>query len=228
MLPAGSFADPGPVADGYPEPAMAISGALHDAVMAPVERRGLAAQRALLVAGARGRVLEVGAGAGRDLPHYAAVAAVTSLVALESDRRRLPRLAARAARLALPVEIVAGGVPGSGLGEDSFDTVVCPFVLCRVPDPPGALGELRRLLRDDGQLLFLEPIIGRRWAAARIQRLVAPAWARVAGGCRVDRDTVAALRTAEFAVSDCERLAPLGRFTVGTVVRGRAIKRRRT
>src|SRR5579862_626662 len=119
MLPTGSFAHPGPAADDYPEPAMAISGALHDAVMAPVERHGLAAQRARLVAGAGGRVLEVGAGTGLDLPHYAAVAAVTSLVALESDRRRLGRLAARAARLALPVEVVAGGVPGSGLSEGS-------------------------------------------------------------------------------------------------------------
>jgi SAM-dependent methyltransferase len=200
---------------------MAFNGALHDAVVAPVERHGLAAQRALLVGGAVGRVLEVGAGTGLDLPYYAGVPGVTSIVVLEPDRRLHERLAARAAALPVPVEIVARGVPGSGLTPGSFDTVVCALVLCTIEDPAGALEELRRLL-------FLEHIIGRHRAMAAVQRLMTPAWARVAGGCRLDRDTVGALRAAGFAVSDCERLAPLGRGTAGTVVRGRAITRRGT
>jgi SAM-dependent methyltransferase len=207
---------------------MALNGALHDAVVAPVERHGLAARRALLVGEAGGRVLEVGAGTGLDLPLYASAPGVTSIVALEPDRRLHKRLAARAAALPVPVEIVARGVPGSGLGPGSFDTVVCALVLCTIENPAGALEELRSLLRPDGQLLFLEHIIGRERPMAAVQRLMTPAWARVAGGCRLDRDTVGALRAAGFAVSDCERLAPLGRVTAGTVVRGRAITRRGT
>jgi len=207
---------------------MAISGALHDALIAPAERHGLAGQRALLLGGAQGRVLEVGAGTGLDLPHYATVSDVTSIVVLEPDPRRRRRLAARAARLTMPVDIVARGVPGSGLTEESFDTVVCTLVLCTIADPAGGLGELRRLLRPEGQLLFLEHIIGRNPSMACLQRLVAPAWAWAASGCRLDRDTIGALRAAGFVVTDCERLAPLGRWTAGTVVRGRAIKRRGT
>jgi len=207
---------------------MAISGALHDGVIARVERDGPGDQRALLVGSARGRVLEVGAGTVVDLAHEAAAAGVTSVVVLEPDPRRAGQLAERAATGPIPVEIVARGVPASGLTEGSFDTVVCALVLCALADPAGALAELRRLLGPDGQLLFLEHILGRHRTAASLQRLMAPAWARAAGGCRLDRDTVAGLRAAGFVVTDCERMAPLGRWTAGTVVRGRAIARRGT
>lgn len=113
-------------------------------------------------------------------------------------------------------------------GEGPFDTIVSTFALCSVPDLPAALAELHRALSPDGYLLFLEHIVGRDAVTAAAQRAASPAWSRLAGGCRLDRDTIWALRAARFVITDCERLAPLGRLSAGTVVRGRAILRRDT
>jgi SAM-dependent methyltransferase len=199
-----------------------LSPVAYDRAMAPVERWGLTRQRRLALAPAYGRILEVGAGTGLNLAHYPPGATV---VACEPDPAVRDRLEERAATSPASVEVVDGGVPGLPFEDGSFDTVVCTLVLCAVDDPTGAIGELRRLLAPDGQLLFLEPIIGRSHATAAVQRRLAPAWAVLAGGFRLDRDTIGALRAGGFVVSECERLAPLGRPTAGTVVRGRAIKR---
>jgi SAM-dependent methyltransferase len=199
-----------------------LSPVVYDRAMAPVERWGLTRQRRLTLAPAYGRILEVGAGTGLNLAHYPSGATV---VACEPDPARRDRLAERAATSPAAVEVVDGGVPGLPYEDGSFDTVVCTLVLCAVDDPTGAIDELRRLLAPDGQLLFLEQIIGRSHVTAAVQRTLAPAWAALAGGCRLDRDTIGALRAGGFVISECERLAPLGRPTAGTVVRGRAIKR---
>ena len=197
------------------------SPAAYDRAFAPVERFGLARQRWLALAPARGRVLEVAARTGRNLPHYPPGVRV---VATEADAAMRSRLAARAATAPVPVEVVAARVPGLPFADGEFDTVVCTLALCGVDDVSAAVADMRRVLSADGNLLFLEHILGRRPAMAVVQRAVAPAWV-AAGGCRVDRDTIAALRAGGFVVGDCERLAPLGRLSAGTVVRGRAIKR---
>ncbi len=117
-------------------------------------------------------------------------------------------------------------VTGPGpYGEDaSLDTIVCTLVLCSVPDPLGALKDMRRVLRPGGQLLFLEHVLAST-GVGRLQRLAAPAWAALAGGCRLDRDTIGAMRAAGFVVTDCDRPKPLGRASAQTVVVGRAIPR---
>ncbi|GAC1315409.1 MAG: hypothetical protein NVSMB12_10870 [Acidimicrobiales bacterium] len=199
-----------------------LFGSAYDVVIAPVEAMGLRAERARVVAPAVGRVLEVGAGTGLGLHHYPP--AVTAVVACEPDPAMRGRLATRAKAAPVPVTVLEQGVPGLDLPDGSFDTIVCVLVLCTVPDPAAALAELRRLLAPGGVLLFLEHVLG-RGPVARLQRAAAPAWARAAGGCRLDRDTIGALRAAGFVVTDLERLAPLGRLTGGSVVRGRAIAR---
>ncbi len=201
---------------------MGLAAAAYDSLAGPL--LGLDAERSRLLAPARGSTLEVGAGTGLTLRHYPA--AVTSVVACEPRPDHRLRLRARADRAPVPVSVLACSTPGLPFEEASFDTVVCSLVLCTVEDVPGTLSELRRVLRPDGSLLFLEHIVGRNHAVAAAQRALSPGWARVAGGCRLDRDTIAALRSGGFVVADCERLAPLGRLSAGTLVRGRAIRRR--
>lgn len=202
-----------------------LLAAAYDLAIAPLETLGLARERARLLAGAQGRVLEVGGGTGLNLCHYRPEA-VSGVVVCEPADSLRTRLVARAERAPVPVEVVAGAVPGLGLAASSFDTVVCTLVLCSVQDLEGALAELLDVLRPDGRLLFFEHVLGRSPLTAHLQRLASPAWSRLAGGCRLDRDTVAALRAAGFVVTDCERPVPLGRPMAGTVVRGAAIPRR--
>jgi SAM-dependent methyltransferase len=196
------------------------SPAAHDLVMGPVERLGLGRQRALTVAAATGRMVEVGAGTGLGLVHYRPGVTV---VACEPDAVRRDRLARRAAAAPVPVTVVAAGLPRLPFADRSVDTVVCALVLCSVADGPAALAELQRVLAPGGQLLFLEHGPARSHALAALQRGLAPTWARVASGCRLDRDPIGGLRAAGFVVSECQRLEPLGRATSGVLIRGRAI-----
>lgn len=138
-------------------------------------------RRRRLVAEARGCVLDVGRGTGRNLPYYrlgegGGAGEVHDVAATELHT----------------------------LAEASFDTVVCAFVLCGVPDQAAVLAGMRRALRPHGRLLFLEHVRAPR-LRGRLQAVATPVWSRVGAPCRLDRDTLDAIRGAGFAVTDCER-----------------------
>lgn len=170
---------------------------LYDGLMWPAERSTVGDWRLHLGSRARGRVLEIGAGTGAQLLWYPAEVHVT---ALEPDARMAARLRLRAPRAAASVRVVQSVAEHLSFGEASFDTAVATFALCTVADPTAVLGELRRVLAPGGGLLLLEHV-HLRWQPARaLQTLAAPAWAAVAGGCRLDRDTVRFVKDAGFIV----------------------------
>ncbi len=165
--------------------------ALYDAVMWPFERAAIGAWRRRLAAEARGQVLEIGSGTGAQLRWYAPGAEVT---ALEPDDGMRARLSARALHAKVPITVAGGRAEDLPFTPASFDTAVSAFALCTVSDPAAALAEIRRVLVPGGTLLLLEHV-HLTWEPGRaLQTAAAPAWAAVAGGCRLDRDT---LRTAQ-------------------------------
>jgi ubiquinone/menaquinone biosynthesis C-methylase UbiE len=170
---------------------------VYDAAMWPFERAAVGAWRRRLAATASGRVLEIGAGTGSQLRWYAPGADVT---ALEPDPSMLERARRQAARAAASVALVEGRAEAMPFDDAAFDTAVSAFALCTVSDPAAALGELRRVLVPGGTLLLLEHV-HLAWQPGRVlQSAAAPAWAAVAGGCRLDRDTVRFAREAGFIV----------------------------
>lgn len=178
-----------------------LMAAAYDRVMGIVERGGLGERRRRLLARASGRVLEIGAGTGANLPHYRDA---TEVVALEPDLAMADRLHEKVALAAVPVEIVVDDAQRLPFPDHSFDTVVSTLVLCTVAEPDRVLAEARRVLAPGGRLLFLEHVSGTGWTA-RTQHLLAPLWQRVAGGCHLDRDTVRAIKDAGFVIDDLER-----------------------
>lgn len=156
-----------------------------------------------LVAPLSGRVVEVGAGTGNTFAHYPQ--AVTSVVAVEPDARRraLAVRSARGARVAIcVVDAVAEALP---LADAAADAAVVSLALCSVGDVAGALGELRRVVRPSGELRFLEHVIAERGPLRVLQRLVAPVYSRLPQGCHIDRDAVASIARAGFAIEQCDR-----------------------
>ena len=120
------------------------------------DRRGGAAHRDRLLADLTGAVIEVGAGNGRNFPHYPP--GVTSVLAVEPDDT-LRTIAEHVARTApVPVTVMAGEADKLPADTASLDAAVVSLVLCSVANPAHALAEIRRVLRPRGQLRFYEHV----------------------------------------------------------------------
>jgi SAM-dependent methyltransferase len=145
--------------------------------------------RARALAGARGRVLEIGFGPGHNLPFYAS--GVERVVAVDPSAGLSELARGRIAQSAVEVEhhqITAERLP---FESGSFDSAVSTFTLCSVPDVEAALAEVARVLRPGGELFFLEHGLCPDPAVGRWQRRITPLWRRVCDGCRLDRDVPA-------------------------------------
>ena len=166
---------------------------LYDPFLWAGEVAGMRRRRRALLAAARGRVLEIGAGTGLNIPYYPR--GLSELILAEPDaamsRRLVRRVAGTATVLAAPAEQLP-------LDDASVDTVVSTFVLCTVESAEAALSEIRRVLRPDGQLLLIEHVRSDvRWRAALQRRLRRP-WSSFARGCRCDQATPELLRACGF------------------------------
>jgi ubiquinone/menaquinone biosynthesis C-methylase UbiE len=165
---------------------------LYDPFLALAERRGMAALRLELLSAARGRVLEVGAGTGRNLAAYPA--RLEQLVLSEPDPGMRARLRRRVERGGQPTSVVAAGAEALPFADGSYDTVVSTMVLCTVPDVRAGVRELRRVLRPGGRLLFIEHVRADGGRLARRQDRLATAWRAFAVGCHCNRPTLELLR----------------------------------
>jgi len=207
-----------------------VYAAVYDRMLSRAETHGLAVRRRRLLAMAGGRVLEIGAGTGLNLPHYYGI---EHLTLLEPDAAMRRRLLERLGSSALGPEVLHAEVHDAGIDEapfpdGSFDTVVSTLVLCTVPDLDSAVDRIRRLLVPNGRLLFLEHVVAGGWLG-RAQRVAAPLWARVVPGCHLDRDVTGALRRGGFSITDCERFTqPATARVAGFVVQGTARPRMAT
>jgi ubiquinone/menaquinone biosynthesis C-methylase UbiE len=161
-------------------------------------------RRRRLLTGARGAVLEIGGGTGANLAHYRNVDRVTIA---EPDPFMRSRIGPKLEEASVPVEVSAAGAEALPYPDGSFDTVVSTLVLCTVLDQEAALDEIRRVLRPGGRLLFIEHVRA-AGSAARWQDRLEPLWRRLFGGCRPNRDTVAAIESAGFEIETFESFYP--------------------
>ena len=180
-------------------------------------------QREKIVPLASGRVLEIGIGTGLNLAHYdksrigKIVGLDPSLAGVDEKTSRTPALVhgtsqmhrlaqKRIARAGLEVELI--GLSAEQIPQDdaSFDTVVCTYTLCTIPDPVAALREMRRVLKPGGRLLFCEHGRAPDAGVLRWQDRLTPHWKKIAGGCHLNRDVPALLREAGFHCTDLQTM----------------------
>jgi ubiquinone/menaquinone biosynthesis C-methylase UbiE len=149
----------------------------YDRMIATWERLLFEDGRQWVCSQARGNVLEIGVGTGRNLDRYPDSG--VDLVGIDLSPAMLGLARARAQRLGRDVDLQLGDAQALSFASESFDTVVVTLALCAVPDDGQAIREIARVLRPDGRLVWLEhvrsPLAPVRW----VQRLLDPLLVRL-------------------------------------------------
>ena len=166
----------------------------------PVQR-----QRSKVVPRAQGRVLEIGVGTGRNLPFYDKTR-IDHLMALDPATQMHPKAERRKRESGLDVELLTLSAEEIPMPSASFDTVVCTFTLCTIPDPVKALREMCRVLKSDGCLLYCEHGAAPDASVRRWQDRVNSAWGHIAGGCNLNRDIPTLLKEGGFKILELETM----------------------
>jgi ubiquinone/menaquinone biosynthesis C-methylase UbiE len=169
---------------------------------------------------ARGDVLEVAVGTGRNLPYYPEGVHLTGV---DVSRAMLEIAYHRAEQLGRAVDLCVGDAQALDFPDESFDTVVFTVALCSIPDDRKAVAEARRVLRPGGRLLWLEHV--RSPGLSRIPILM---WVvkRIVDPLMVRREGDHLLREPlEHITAEGLTVERLERSKLGIVERGLARKR---
>lgn len=167
-----------------------------------MRQRNLAPYRARVVPAAEGRVLEIGIGSGLNLPYYGAT--VEQVIGLDPSPKLLAMTRESARRTSVPLELIESSAEAIPLYNRSIDTVVTSWTMCSIPDVQQALGEIRRVLKPGGRLLFVEHGRAPEPGVRRWQDRLTPVWRRIGGGCHLNRAISELIENAGFRIERLE------------------------
>jgi ubiquinone/menaquinone biosynthesis C-methylase UbiE len=183
--------------------------------------------RRLALAPVYGEVLEVGFGTGLNLPHYPP--AVTSLTTVDPMAALQHRVARRITASGIQVTRLLSPAETLPLDEDRFDWVVTTWTLCTIADPVTALQEMSRVLKPNGQYVFLEHGRSDDTRVARWQDALNPLQKRLACGCNLNRPIDQLIQQAGLEITTLERFyMPSIPRPFGAMYRGTALPVRTT
>jgi ubiquinone/menaquinone biosynthesis C-methylase UbiE len=178
------------------------SAAGYDKQIAFFEKVWFGGGREWLGARIQGRVLEVAIGTGRNLRHYPADATITGI---ELSPAMLAIAQQRAARLGRKADLTNGNAEALPFPDEAFDTVVCAFSLCTIPDPAAAVGQMARVLIPGGRLLLVDHIAS-TWPPIRAAQWLLERITIRAAGEHFTRRQLPVVRAAGFDIVEAERL----------------------
>jgi ubiquinone/menaquinone biosynthesis C-methylase UbiE len=173
----------------------------YDRQLAKVEQAGLGELRQTLLADASGRVLEVGGGTGANLPFYGP--GVESLTITEPEPSMLRRLERRVREQSPDTKVLRAPAEDLPFEDNTFDVAVSTLVLCGVDDQARALGELRRVLRPGGRLIFIEHVRSDEPGLARWQDRL-NGLNKFVACCDCNRRTLDSIKAEGFEVTDVQ------------------------
>lgn len=171
--------------------------AIYDLFMEPFERRGLRRLRKKLVSKATGKVLEIGAGTGLNLPYYDSEK-ISSLTMIDQDlnRRVLEKKIEKYGNL--KPTFGEENVMDLCFPDESFDTVVFTLVFCTVADVEKGISEIRRVMKREGKIIFIEHVRPETEPLRKTFDTLTPLWKKLASGCHLNRETEGTLKAMGF------------------------------
>ena len=176
--------------------------------------------RSLIVPKACGTVLEIGIGSGLNLPFYDD--GVEHLYGLDPSEQLLAMAGKKARAVAFPIDFIAHASEEIPLDDSSVDTVVMTWTLCSIADPVKALQELRRVIKPDGTLLFVEHGLAPEIRVQAWQQRFNPLWSKLTGGCNLNRKMDQLIRTAGFEFAELKSEYAEGPRPLSYMFSGRA------
>jgi ubiquinone/menaquinone biosynthesis C-methylase UbiE len=169
----------------------------YDYFMKPIEKRYITRWREELLVHAKGEVLEIGAGTGINFPLYKNC---NHVIALEPNLHMMEKAETRVKQASVSISLVEGTAEKLPFENNQFDTIVVTLVLCSVDDPQLALEEMKRVLKPDGTVLFLEHVEMEQPVYSSFQKLVTPIWKHICDGCHLNRRTEKSIIDSGFKV----------------------------
>lgn len=157
--------------------------------------------RAEWIPKARGTILEISIGSGLNLPFYSAE--VDQIYGVDPSRELRKMARGRAVNTSRHVEFLTQSaeelIP---LDAGSIDTIVMTWTLCSIPNPTRALDEVKRVLKPDGGLIFLEHGRAPDSNVAAWQDRLTPMWKHIGGGCHLNRRIDSVIQNAGFRINE--------------------------
>ncbi len=164
---------------------------------------------------ATGQVLEVAVGTGLNLAHYPEG---VSLTGLDLTPEMLEIARQRAREIGRDVTLKEGDAHSLPFADGSFDTVVCTYSLCGIPDPNRALSEMKRVLRPGGKLVLVDHIVSTSRVVLGVQKFI-ELFSIPLGGEHMTRRPLQNAAAVGFNIVERQRLA-----FAGIVERGVSLK----
>ncbi|MAX49731.1 MAG: SAM-dependent methyltransferase [Gammaproteobacteria bacterium] len=144
-------------------------------------------QRNKIVPHAKGEVLEIGIGSGLNLPYYNK-SLVKKVYGLDPSEELNEIALKNASDINLDIDFIISGAEEIKLPAKSIDTVLITYTLCTIPEFKVALKEIKRVLKDDGIMLFCEHGLAPDKNISKWQNRINPLWGKLFGGCNINRN----------------------------------------
>ena len=165
----------------------------------------VARQREKVVPLAEGRVLEIGIGSGLNLPFYDKTK-VDEIWGLDPSEELSEMARTVATQEGMKVNFISSGAEEIPLPDDHFDSVLITYTMCTIPEVIRANTEIRRVLKDQGKMIFCEHGVAPDDNIRKWQKRINPFWRKIAGGCNINRNIPSLIQESGFDIVEMEEM----------------------
>ena len=144
-----------------------------------------------------GKVLEIGVGTGRNLPYYDYNK--VDLTVIDISEGMLNKAREKARKHKFPVKFKLVNSEKLPFKNNSFDQIICTFVLCSVSDPVKILKEMKRVLNKKGKILFLEHMLSKNKIIAFLEHIHNPIM-KYLFGYNINRNTIKNIKKSDLKI----------------------------